>query len=271
MAAVTICSDFGTQENIKSLTIPIVYPCICHEVMGPDAMILVFWMLSFKQAFSLSSFTFNKRLFSSSSFSAIRVMSSVICVSEVIDTSPNNLDSLLLFKKKMSWTSAPQPLLRCRSANREISFPADVATCRHLSQRHCDAPSVILREKNLLAAGKNDLQVKPFTGCAGALHMEERAGSCATCRPSDGRAGRSELHLERDILPTLPLPRVARIDKITNCINIPTSLLMTLVMPCSRHACFPAGHVPHPLEPQPKERESSAFYSTWKKSPLFHP
>ena len=43
--------------------------------MGPDAMILVFWMLNFKPAFSLSSFTFIKRLFSSSSLSAIRVVS----------------------------------------------------------------------------------------------------------------------------------------------------------------------------------------------------
>ena len=40
--------------------------------MGPDAMIFVFWMLSFKPTFSLSSFTFIKRLFSSSSLSAIR-------------------------------------------------------------------------------------------------------------------------------------------------------------------------------------------------------
>ena len=44
--------------------------------MEPDAMILVVWMLSFKPAFSLSSFTFIKRLFSSSSLSAIRVVSS---------------------------------------------------------------------------------------------------------------------------------------------------------------------------------------------------
>ena len=44
--------------------------------MGPDAMILVFWMLSFKPTFSLSSFTFIKRLFSSSSLSAKRVVSS---------------------------------------------------------------------------------------------------------------------------------------------------------------------------------------------------
>ena len=42
--------------------------------MGVDAMILVFWMLSFKAAFSLSSFTLLKRLFSSSSLSAIRVV-----------------------------------------------------------------------------------------------------------------------------------------------------------------------------------------------------
>ena len=43
--------------------------------MGLDAMIFVFWMLSFKLTFSLSSFTFTKRLFSSS-LSAIRVVSS---------------------------------------------------------------------------------------------------------------------------------------------------------------------------------------------------
>ena len=44
--------------------------------MGPDAVILVFQMLSFKPASLLSSSTFIKRLFSSSSFSAIRVVSS---------------------------------------------------------------------------------------------------------------------------------------------------------------------------------------------------
>ena len=41
--------------------------------MEPDAMIFIFWMLSFKPTFSLSSFTFIKRLFSSSLLSAIRV------------------------------------------------------------------------------------------------------------------------------------------------------------------------------------------------------
>ena len=62
--------------KIVSTTVSTVSPFICHEVMGPDAMILVFWMLSFKPTFSLSSFTFIKKLFSSSSLSAIRVVSS---------------------------------------------------------------------------------------------------------------------------------------------------------------------------------------------------
>jgi len=39
----------------KSVTVSIVSPSISHEVMGLDAMILVFWMLSFKPAFSPSS------------------------------------------------------------------------------------------------------------------------------------------------------------------------------------------------------------------------
>ena len=58
-------------RKIKSATVCTVSPSICHEVMGLDAMILVFWILSFKPTFLLSSFTFIKRLFSSSSLSAI--------------------------------------------------------------------------------------------------------------------------------------------------------------------------------------------------------
>ena len=61
--------------KIKSATVSTVSPSICLEVMGPDAMILVFWMLNFKPTFWLSSFTFIKRLFSSS-LSVIRVVSS---------------------------------------------------------------------------------------------------------------------------------------------------------------------------------------------------
>ena len=62
-------------KKIKSATVPTFSPSICHEVMRLAAMIFVLRMLSFKQAFSLSSFTLIKRLFSSS-LSATRVVSS---------------------------------------------------------------------------------------------------------------------------------------------------------------------------------------------------
>jgi len=42
MAAVTVHSDFGAQEN-KSLSLFTFFPPpICQEVMGPDAMIFIF-------------------------------------------------------------------------------------------------------------------------------------------------------------------------------------------------------------------------------------
>ena len=70
MVAVTICSDFGAQQ-IVCHCFPIYLPwsdgAKCHD--------LHFLNLSFKPTFSLSSFTFLKRLFSSSR-SAIRVVSS---------------------------------------------------------------------------------------------------------------------------------------------------------------------------------------------------
>ena len=65
------------EPKKKSVMVSIVSPSICHEVMGPDAMILVRWMLSFKPTFSLSSFTFIKRLFSSFPLPAVSVVSSV--------------------------------------------------------------------------------------------------------------------------------------------------------------------------------------------------
>ena len=81
-------------KKIKPITVSAVSPSIYHEVMGPDAMILVLWMLSFKTIFhsplSLSSGGFlvlpdfcNK--------------GGVICISEVIDICPSNLDSRLCF------------------------------------------------------------------------------------------------------------------------------------------------------------------------------
>ena len=72
MAAVTICSDFrAPKEEICHCF----YPSICHEVMRPDVTILVFLYLVLTLVLSLSSFTFVKRLFSSSLLSANRVVS----------------------------------------------------------------------------------------------------------------------------------------------------------------------------------------------------
>jgi len=44
-------------QKIKSLTVS---SSICHEVMGPDAMILLFWMLNFKTTFSTLLFQFHQ-------------------------------------------------------------------------------------------------------------------------------------------------------------------------------------------------------------------
>ena len=79
-------------KKTKSLTVS---PSICHEVIGQDAMFFSFWMLSFRPAFSLSSFNFIKRLFTFSV--AFCLNGGVICISEVIDISPSNLDSSLCF------------------------------------------------------------------------------------------------------------------------------------------------------------------------------
>ena len=53
-------------KKINSVIVLTFLPSICHEVMGPDAMIFIFWMLSFKAAFSLSSFQFSSVQFSHS-------------------------------------------------------------------------------------------------------------------------------------------------------------------------------------------------------------
>ena len=91
MTAVTILGDFRAQEEgIYHYFLP--QPFICHEITGSDTMILAFLIFSFKLALSLPSFTLIKRLFSSSSLSAIRMASSA---SEVVDISPTYLNSSL--------------------------------------------------------------------------------------------------------------------------------------------------------------------------------
>ena len=74
MAVVTMLSDFGAPKR-KSISFHF-SPSICHEVMRPDAMILLLKILSLKPASSRSSFTFIRRLFSFCSLSAIKAVSS---------------------------------------------------------------------------------------------------------------------------------------------------------------------------------------------------
>ena len=74
MATVTICSDLE-PKNIKSLTVSVISPSICHEVMGPDAMILVFRMLSFKPTFHSPLSLLSRGTLVPLHFSAIRVVS----------------------------------------------------------------------------------------------------------------------------------------------------------------------------------------------------
>ena len=50
-------------KKIKSVTISTLSPSICHEVMAPDDISFILWMLNFKPAFSLLSFTFIKKHF----------------------------------------------------------------------------------------------------------------------------------------------------------------------------------------------------------------
>ena len=79
-----------------------------------DAMILVFWVLSFKSAFSLSSFSFMKRLFSSSSLSAIK-LSSVQFSHSVVS------DSLRPHESQHARPPCPSPTPRVHSDSRPSS------------------------------------------------------------------------------------------------------------------------------------------------------
>ena len=75
MTAVTIFSDFGAPQNKVCHSFHC-FPIYLPWSDGPGCHDLSFLKLSFKPTFSLSSFTFIKRLFSSSSLSAIRAVSS---------------------------------------------------------------------------------------------------------------------------------------------------------------------------------------------------
>ena len=77
MAAVTICSDFRVQKHkvCHCFHFFLIYLPWSDETGYHD---LSFWMLNFKPTFSFLSFTFIKRLFSSSLLSAVKVLLSYI-------------------------------------------------------------------------------------------------------------------------------------------------------------------------------------------------
>ena len=96
MTTVTICNDFESQE--KKI-------CHCFHYPPPPAFLFsmkwwdqMSWSLFFQcwvsSQLSLSSFIVIKRLFSSFTFCHYR---GIICISEVADIFPSNLDSILWY------------------------------------------------------------------------------------------------------------------------------------------------------------------------------
>ena len=79
-------------KKTKSVTASTFSPSICHEVIEPDAMILVFWMLNFKRA-SYSPLSFS----TTGSLVPLCFLPlewcGITCISEVVDISPGNLYS----------------------------------------------------------------------------------------------------------------------------------------------------------------------------------
>ena len=81
-------------KKIKSVTVFIVSPSICHEVIGLDAMMLVFWML---KASSFFTFLFHPHEEALWFWFTFCHKGDVICLFEIIDSSLGNLDSSLWF------------------------------------------------------------------------------------------------------------------------------------------------------------------------------
>ena len=81
------------EPKRKFVTTSTISPSICHEVMGLNVMVLIFFLVfNFKLALSLSSFTLIKRLFIPFCFCHY---SGIIHISEIVDVYPTYLDSSL--------------------------------------------------------------------------------------------------------------------------------------------------------------------------------
>ena len=79
--------------KIRSVTASTFPPSICHGVLGPDAVSLIFLILSFKPALSLSH-PYQEAL---QFLCTLCHWSGTICTSEVVDISPSSLGSSLWF------------------------------------------------------------------------------------------------------------------------------------------------------------------------------
>ena len=112
MAAVTICSDFGAPK-IKYDTVFTVSPSICHEVMGPDAMLFVFWMLSFKPTFT---FFFK--------FYFIFKLYNIVLVLPNIEMNPPQV-----YMCSPSWTLLPYPSPYHPSGSSQCTSPKHPVSC----------------------------------------------------------------------------------------------------------------------------------------------
>ena len=127
-------------KKLKSATVSTVSPPICHEVMGLDTMVFVFWMLSFKPTFSFSSFTLTEKLFSFFSLSAIRVVSSAylrlmiflpaILIPAYVSSSPSFLmiySAYLTYMQSTSWETLDWKKHKLESRlPEEISITSDM-------------------------------------------------------------------------------------------------------------------------------------------------
>ena len=104
----------------KSATTSTFAPSICHEVMEPDAMMLVFLIFSFKPALSLSSFTLIKRLFSSSWLSALRVVSSAYLSLLMASLVPQRIKRLPAMQearvRSLGWEDPPEKEMATHSS-----------------------------------------------------------------------------------------------------------------------------------------------------------
>ena len=104
----------------KSATTSTFAPSICHEVMEPDAMMLVFLIFSFKPALSLSSFTLIKRLFSSSWLSALRVVSSAYLRLLMASLVPQRIKRLPAMQearvRSLGWEDPPEKEMATHSS-----------------------------------------------------------------------------------------------------------------------------------------------------------